>query len=155
MLIEIDSQYQQFLNSIDHRTMSKVKYNKYSVFKASDSHVTQTNRKTKTIRDLYRVLFITPNKTTIDKNIGKDMIKKLFFQSVDGNTFEINKIENIVYHDKALYYKQYEKYKKKYSKGSSLERWLFHGTDSKILKQIEINGFDRNFNKKSHYGKVK
>ena len=81
------------------------------------------------------------------------MIEKLFFQTVNSNKYKINNIEPIVYHDEVLYYNQYDKYKKKHS-GKSLERWLFHGTNSKILKQIEINGFDRNFNKVSLYGKV-
>ena len=109
--------------------------------------------KTKTVRDLYRVLLITPDKVIIDQKIGVEMIKELFFRTVDINTYQINNIEPIFYRDEALYFKQYDKYNAKYS-GRELERWLFHGTDSKILKQIEQNGFDRNFNKKSLYGKV-
>ena len=156
VLIKLDSKYEQFLNSLNHAKLyQSEKYNNvYTIEKISESQAIQTNIQSQTVRDLYRVLYITPNKITIEKKVGKKMIGKLFFHTVDSNTYKIQNIETVVYHDKELYYKQYEKYEKKYKQGSSLERWLFHGTDSKILKQIETNGFDRNFNKTSLYGKV-
>ena len=156
VLIEVSDEYQRFLNNLNVHE-NKIYGNIYSVIKLSNSHVKQQNIQFKTIRQLFRVLCKDDNNKSriikIETNTGEEMIKQLFFQTVDRNLYEICKIEQIKYDDQDLYFTIYNKYKKNYN-GKSLERWLFHGTDTSLLTQIERNGFDRNFNKSSAYGKV-
>ena len=170
VLIKVDQEYQQFLNLLNVNETAITK-KIYSVCKISYSHAQQTNTQTKTVRQLYSVLLPSDHnnynnnynnncnnsfatKVCIDESIGVKMIKELFFRSVDKNAYKIDKMEKIDYKDETLYHTMYEKYKRQYQDNKSLERWLFHGTDTTLLKQIEINGFDRNFNKTSRYGKV-
>ena len=150
VLIEVGSQYQSFLNELNVNK-HKIYGNIYSVIKLSNSHAKQQNIQSKTVRQLFRVLY--KNDNNIKTKVSVEMIKALFHRSVDSNVYKIDKIEKIAYRDQDLYFTIYNKYKK-YHFGKSLERWLFHGTDTKLLTQIERNGFDRNFNKTSAYGKV-
>ena len=155
VLIEPNDKYQTFLDSLTVKQTGK--HGNYSVEKISQCQAKQTNVSTKRLRYLFLVLNKNKprqEKVCIDKLVGVEMIRELFFRSVNGNSHNIDKIEQINYNDEDLYHNKYKKYAKKYSQGKSIERWLFHGTDSKILKQIEINGFDRNFNKTSAFGKV-
>ena len=94
---------------------------------------------------------------SIPSNV-EQMIRQLFFRSVIKSDYKIDKIETIHHDDTAvtLYSTIYKKYQKQYAyQGKDLERWLFHGTNTNLLKQIEKNGFDRSFNRLSLYGKVK
>ena len=156
-LIKVDNNYQQFLNNLclnmAKNYQSKSRFT-YRVLKRSLNLAQQTNIQTQSVRHLYRVL-TTLNNKTIDSMVGVEMAKELFFRTVDKSKYKIIKIEEIKHCDQELYYfTHYQKYKENYS-GESFEKLLFHGTDTSILKQIEKNGFDRNFNKTALYGKVK
>ena len=158
VLIQLDSKYQTFLNELSLNTAQNHQCNGYNycVFKRTSDVAEQTNVKTQNVRDLFKVLKVSEDndKVTIDAMAGIEMAKELFFQSVDKSKYEIVSVEEVKHHDQELYYfTKYKKYKEIFQ-GESFERWLFHGTDSNLLKQIEANGFDRNFNKTSLFGKV-
>ena len=127
----------------------------YYALKVSTNHVFQTDTQTRNTTHILRLVdsSMRSSPLRIDSEIGMQLIRELVDRTVDREDIKICSIENVNYEDKNVYFTMFNKYKKYYD-NEDLERWLFHGTDTKILKQIEKNGFDRNFNKTAAYGKV-
>ena len=161
-IVSADSSIQKRLTKlwINHSMEYKLSHDrKYCVRKEEKEQVLQVNIQTKAARKLFKLSLMNGPSSPFDScsTICQKMIRELFYRSVAANEYEITKIEAVrrkYAHLSDIYQTWRKKYERKYSV-SSLEKLLFHGTDSKLLKQIEKNGFDRNFNKNAVYGKVK
>ena len=140
---------------INHIKIIKCNNCDYYITKTSNStaYVSSSSQK-HNIMNLFRVITDgNDGVVTLDTQIAKKMIKELFYRTVSKYTYEIDKIEPVQCDYQNLYHAMYQKYRQRYKSGA-LERWLFHGTSTSILKQIETNGFDRNFNRSCSLGKV-
>ena len=159
VLVYLNKTHQQILNElwINHSANYTFSYHKYSTRKEAKQEALQENINTHKTRKIFKLSYQNGPSIKFDSKMGDKMVEELFYRSVVRNKYEITKIQAVdtEYANLSdIYHTWYKKYERGYS-GSNLEMLLFHGTDSKLLKQIEKNGFDRNFNKTAAYGKVK
>ena len=139
--------------SIGNNTDYKIGPWKYIATKLNDDSIEQINTQTKTKRTLKRF--------TITSNKQMSLVTELFHKTMSSTTYEICKIEDLKEKYKDLKeYKAIEKIyarilnEKKVQLGKNCEKLLFHGTQLETFDKIAKNGFNRDYNSRSYYGKV-
>ena len=88
--------------------------------------------------------------------------KQLFQVTMPANEYKIIRVEKFEFGENTMVHKQcYDaistslkhKYKDNPKVIETLEQFLFHGTDWTTINKIQQNGFNRDYNKRSRYGK--
>ena len=105
VLIALNSQYQTFLdvklqlNRTKNYILPTNRF-EYSVTKTDTNEAIQTNNKTKKNRKLFKVLNASNGCCSICTTMGVEMIKELFYRTIDQNDIKISSIEKGLILDK-------------------------------------------------------
>ena len=116
----------------------------------------QSNKKTNKIRLITNISNANESKFEVEK--------QLFQVTMAANEYRIIRVEKFEFGENAKIHKQcYDavstslknkyKYKNNGKVIKTLEQLLFHGTDWTTINKIKENGFNRDYNKRSVYGK--
>lgn len=98
-----------------------------------------------------------------EKDLGEFAFEKQLFQvTMQPNEYEIIRVDKFEFTETTKVHKQcydaiHKSLKQKYKNNSNvmetLEQTLFHATDWETISKIEQHGFNRDYNKRSKYGK--